>query len=58
MAKADSILDRMTEYSAEKSAPVTVKRLNKGYSIIHESDEPVVRFRPEAGKSNLVEVLR
>ena len=58
MAKTDSVLDRMTEYFAEKSAPVTVKRLNKGYSIIHESGEPVARFRPEAGKSNLVEVLR
>lgn len=57
MAKTDSVLDRMTEYFAEKGAPVTVKRLNKGYSIIHESGEPVARFRPEAGESNLFEVL-
>jgi hypothetical protein len=57
MAKADSVLDRMREYSGQKGAPVTVQRINKGYSIIHESGEPVARFRPRAGESSRVEVL-
>jgi hypothetical protein len=57
MAKVDSVLDRMREYFDQKGAPVIVQPINKGYSIIHESGEPVARFRPRAGDSNRVEVL-
>ena len=57
MKKTDSILDSMTVFFAQKGAPVTVRRLNKGYSIIHESGQPIARFRPETGNSGLVEVL-
>jgi hypothetical protein len=57
MGKADSILDIMTEYFDKKGAPVIVQRVNKGYSIVHESGEPVARFRPRAGDSDRVEVL-
>ena len=57
MRKADSALDRMTEYFGKKGAPVIVQRRNKGYSIIHESGEPVARFRPTAADPDRVEVL-
>ena len=57
MAKTDSVLDRMTEYFDKKRAPVTVRRINKGYSIIDESGEPIARFRPRAADSDSVEVL-
>ena len=57
MTKEDSILDRMKEYFDKEGAPVTVQRINKGYSIIHESGEPVARFRPREGDSDEVEVL-
>jgi hypothetical protein len=57
MKKADSILDRMTEYFDKKGAPVTVEHRNKGYSIIHESGEPVARFRLMTNNPDNVEVL-
>ena len=57
MAKADDILDRMTEFFEKEGAPVIVQRINKGYSIIHESGERVARFRPRTDESNGVEVL-
>ena len=57
MAKADSVLDKMTEYFDKKGTPVIVRRLNKGYSIIHESGEPVARLRPRAADPDRFEVL-
>jgi hypothetical protein len=57
MEAANSILDRMTEYFDMKGSPVVVQRVNKGYSIIHETGEPVARFRPRVGDSTCVEVL-
>ncbi len=57
MEKADSVFDKMTEYFDKKRSPVVVQRVNKGYSIIHESGEAVARFRPRGGDSDRVEVL-
>ena len=57
MEKADSVLDKMTKYFDKKRSPVVVRRDNKGYSIIHESGEPVARFRLREGDSDRVEVL-
>jgi hypothetical protein len=57
MEGANCILDRMTEYFDMKGSPVVVQRVNKGYSIIHETGEPVARFWPRVGDSNRVEVL-
>ena len=57
MKKADSVLDRMNEFFDKKGSPVVVRRINKGYSIIHESGEPVARFRPRGDDSNYVEIL-
>ena len=57
MEKADSVLDKMTKYFDKKRSPVVVRRVNKGYSIIHESGEPVARFRLRGGDSDDVEVL-
>jgi hypothetical protein len=57
MEKADSVLDRMSEFFDKKGSPVVVQRINKGYSIIHESGEPVARFRPRGDDSNRVEIL-
>ena len=57
MEKSDSVLDKMTKYFDKKRSPVVVRRVNKGYSIIHESGKPVARFRLRGGDSNNVEVL-
>jgi hypothetical protein len=57
MEKADSVLDKMAEYFDKKRSPVAVQRVNKGYSIIHESGEPIARFWPRGGDSDRVEVL-
>jgi hypothetical protein len=57
MEKADSVLDQMAQYFDKKRSPVAVQRVNKGYSIIHESGEPIARFWPKGGDSDRVEVL-
>jgi hypothetical protein len=57
MTKIYNILNRMTEYFEQKGVPVKVQRINKGYSIIHESGNPIAQFRPEPGSSDLIEVL-
>jgi len=38
----------MTKYFDKKRSPVVVRRVNKRYSIIHESGEPVARIRLRA----------
>ncbi len=57
MTKIDCIPNRITEYFEQKGVHVTVKRLKNGYSIIHESGHRIAQFRPEAGDSDLIEVL-
>lgn len=57
MPKIDYILNRITEYFEQKGVHVTVQRLRNGYSIVHESGNRIAQFRPEAGDSDLIEVL-
>ena len=53
----DSVLNKLTEYFREKRSPVLVQRVNKGYSIVHESGVPIARFVPTGENSDRFEIL-
>jgi len=57
MKTADPILEKMRVYFQQKNAHVVVRRVNNGYSVLHESGEPIARFRPTAPDSSHFEVL-
>ena len=53
----DSVLKKLTEYFEKKHSPVLVQRVNKGYSIIHESGERIARLVPRGGDSDHFKIL-
>ncbi len=57
MAKADDILTKIFEYFYRHDIPLQVQRINKGYSIIHESGDRVARIKPDPGSPDQFEVL-
>jgi hypothetical protein len=57
MACTDNILSRTTDYFEQKGMSVKVNRVNKGYTIIHETGQRIARLLPAGDNSDEVEVL-